>query len=90
MPKFAVFECPCCSRRVSIPVAPGGRVPGRTRCDGWCRRCDGACHDLARRVAVERDDGPVALEAPVADAVRLVKPSARLDLPDFRPQDLAW
>jgi hypothetical protein len=90
MPRIAVYECPCCGRRVSDPVAAGRRAPTRQRCEGWCRRCDGACRDQARRIAVERAEEPAA--AAVLEAlppVRLVKPSARLDLPDFRPPERA-
>ena len=91
MPRIAVYECACCGGRVSRPVPPYHRATPRLRCEGWCLRCGGSCRDVARRVAVEQEEAPdVVAEAIVAERVRLVKPSPRLDLPDFRPQDLAW
>lgn len=92
VPRIAVYECPCCSRRVSLPVEPGRRAATRLPCGGWCLRCDGACRDVVRRIAVEREEDTPEPPTPLAPMpeVRLVKPSARLDLPDFRPRDRAW
>lgn len=93
MTRIAVYECRCCGRSVSLPMAAGHRAVARIRCEGWCLRCDGACRDVARRTAIEREEDAAPLEpepALVAPTVRLVRPSARLDLRDFRPQDQAW
>jgi hypothetical protein len=84
VPRIAVYECPCCAGRVSVPVEPGRRPATRLRCEGWCVRCDGSCRDFAHRVAVERDEAP-AVAAP--QEIRVVRPSRRLDLPDFRLPD---
>ena len=91
MGRIAVYECPCCARRLSQPMPARRRAAPSIQCEGWCLRCGGACHDSARCIAVEPDEDPATLvQALIADAARLVKPSRRLDLPDFRPQDLAW
>lgn len=92
MPRIAVYECRCCGGRVSQPVPEGVRVAPRIRCEGWCLRCDGSCRDFARRIALEREEEPPRSEAAleVAPTVRLARPSKRLDLPDFRPQDMSW
>lgn len=91
MTRIAVYECPCCGRRLSSQVEPGQHLPKRLRCDGWCLRCGGGCLDDARRLALEPAEEPEAI--PVAEAskpVRFIRASRRLDLPTFQPQDLAW
>ena len=45
---------------------------------------------LLRRERDEEPASPSEAGLEVAPTVRLARPSKRLDLPDFRPQDLAW
>jgi hypothetical protein len=90
MTRIAVYECPCCGRRVSLAVDAGTRPSRRIDCKGWCQPCGGACLDVARCTGIEQDGEPVPEPTLWAKTARFVRASSRLDLPDVAPQDLAW
>jgi len=52
-PRLAVYECDCCERRVNRWANAGVRTVRSESCDGWCRKCGGACNGQLRRIAIE-------------------------------------